>query len=86
MVEVTEQDREIARRLPDEFLKLSGTPAGRLTKLVRRYWPHFGAPARAEVTQALLVVLRPLLEPGAEVTDQKRLTCGDIVASWLARQ
>lgn len=86
VAEVTERDREVARRLPDEFLKLSGTPAGRINKLVRRYWPQAAAPAWAELTQALLLVLRPLLAPGAGVTDQKRLTCEDIVASWLGRQ
>lgn len=85
MAEVRERDREVGRRLPDEFLRLAGTPAGRINKLVRRYWPQAAAPARAELIQALLLVLRPLLEPGAAVTDQKRQTCEDIVVSWLSR-
>jgi hypothetical protein len=39
VVAATERDREMAGRLPDDFLRLTGTPAGRVTKLVRRYWP-----------------------------------------------
>ena len=86
MTDVTQQDRDIARRLADEFLKLSGTPINRLTELVSRYWRRFDAPARVQLAQVLLLVLRPLLEPGAVVSDQKRQTCEDIVVSWLSKQ
>ena len=86
VAQVTKRDRDIGRRLPDKFMKMPGTPIDRLTELVNRYWMSHTAPARSELSHALLLVLQPLLEPGAEVSDQKRQTCEDIVASWLSKQ
>jgi len=86
VAEVTDRDRHYARRLPDEFIGMSGIPIDRLTLLVGRHWASHTAPARAELAHALVLVLQPLLDPAAVVTEQKRQTCEDIVASWLARQ
>ncbi len=86
MAEVRERDRRYARQLPDEFIAMSGIPIDRLTLLVGRHWASKKAPARAELAHALMLVLQPLLDPGAEVTEQKRQTCEEIVASWLTRQ
>ncbi len=86
MAEVKERDRRYARQLPDEFITMSGMPGDRLTLLVGRHWASQTAPARAELAHALLLVLQPLLGPGAEVTERKRQACEDIVASWLTRQ
>ena len=86
MAEVKERDRRYARQLPDEFITMSGMPIDRLTLLVGRHWASQTAPARTELAHALLLVLQPLLDPGAEVTEQKRQTCEHIVASWLTKQ
>jgi hypothetical protein len=72
--------------LPDKFITMSGMPIERLTLLVGRHWASKTAPARAELAHALTLVLQPLLDPRAEVTDLKRQTCEDIVASWLTKQ
>jgi hypothetical protein len=86
VAEVKERDRRYARQLPDGFITMSGMPIDRLTMLVGRHSASQTAPARAELAHALMLVLQPLLDPGAEVAEQKRQTCEDIVASWLTRQ
>ena len=86
MAQITKRDRDAARRLPDEFMSLSGTPVSRLSRLVKRDWLASGAPARDELVHALLVLLRPLYKPGAVVTDEIRLACEETVNSWLTTQ
>ncbi len=86
VAEVTNRDRDAARRLPDEFMSLSGTPVSRLIRLVKRYWLAGGAPAREELAHALAVLLRPLCKPGAVVTDEIRVACEETVVSWLSTQ
>ena len=82
---VSNQDQQTARRLPDEFWKMPGTPVDRATALVNRYWIFHTATAREEVARVLAFVLQPLLGPAPTVTEQKRQTCEDIVTSWLSR-
>jgi hypothetical protein len=82
VAEVTQRDRKLGRRLPDEFVKLSGTPINRVTELVTRYWPSCGALARAQLAHALLLPLESLIEPGAAlITNRKRQACEDLVTS-----
>ena len=82
---VSNQDQATARRLPDEFWKMPGTPLDRATALVNLYWIFHTATARADLARVLAFVLQPLLKPAARVTEQKRQTCEDIVTSWLSR-
>lgn len=82
---VSTEEQELARRLPDEFWELAGTPLDRATALVNRYWMFHTATARAELAHVLAFVLQPLLQPAAGVTERKRQTCEDIVSSWLSR-
>jgi hypothetical protein len=80
---VTDRDRDLARRLPDEFVKCLGTEADRVIALVEDYWPSHGTISMAHLAEALVPILKKLLEPSAEVTDRDRGICEAVVATWL---
>ena len=86
MAMVTERDRELARLLPEIFLDMRLTAGLRVRGLVHKYWGFYDAQAVANLVQVLLALLKPLLQPGAEVTDKQRGTCEALVADWIARQ
>ena len=81
---VTARDPETTRQLPDDFVKLVGTPVDRVTELVSRYWMSYPPPARAELAQLLLTLFDPLLQSGAQVTDELRHECEGAVTRWIA--
>ncbi|UCG89137.1 MAG: hypothetical protein JSW71_11605 [Gemmatimonadota bacterium] len=84
---VSGRDRDAARQLPDRFVKFPiGEAKTRITELVSQYWMSYDAWARAQLVEALLPLLKPLLESGAVVSDQERDLCEGIVASWVAGQ
>ena len=87
MAVVSDRDHEVARQLPDLFVKspIAGTET-RVIELVSQYWMSYDAGARVELVEALLPLLKPLLEPGAVVSDQERDACEYVVAIWVARQ
>jgi two-component system cell cycle response regulator CpdR len=78
-------DRTAARRLPDEFLQMSGAPLERLTALVARYWGSAPESEQRQLEQMLLVVLEPLTREG-NVTQKLREACENAVMGWAARQ
>ncbi len=86
MGKVSDTDHEIARRLPDEFLRGSGISGNRVVRLVNAHWGSYDNPARAELAQALLPILEELLYAGAYVTDEHRDLCEGVVTVWLERQ
>lgn len=86
MGEVSDSDRELARGLPDEFLRGSGVSVNRVVELVSAHWGSHDNPVRAELTQALLPILEELLYTGAYVTDGHRDLCEGVVTVWLERQ
>jgi hypothetical protein len=87
MATVTERDREMARRLPDEFLESPDVEAiDRVVQLVAHYWGYHKDTARADLVRVLLPTLRRLLEPEIEPTAVDRDVCEAMVASWLAGQ
>ena len=87
MAQVTERDREIARRLPDEFLESPEVEAiDRVVLLAARYWGYHKDTARAELVRVLLPTLRRLLEPDVDPTPVDRDVCEAMVASWLVGQ
>jgi hypothetical protein len=79
------EDRNNARRLPDEFAQASGGPDHRIIGLVNRYWSGYAEAERGELTLALLPVLEGLAAPGIPVTEQHREKCVDVVVGWAAR-
>ena len=78
------EDRNNARRLPDEFAQAAGGSDHRITGLVNRYWADYAEPERGELTQALLPVLEGLAAPGVPVTDSHRERCVEVVVGWAA--
>ncbi len=78
------EGRTKARRVPDEFAQAAGGSDERITGLVNRYWPYYEAPARGELTQALLPVLEELTASGSPVTDKHRDRCVEVVVGWAA--
>ncbi len=86
MGKVSDSDRELARGLPDEFLRGSGVSVNRVVELVSAHWGSHDKPARAELAQALLPILEELFYAGAYVTDGQRDLCEGVVTVWLERQ
>ncbi len=86
MGKVSDRDREIARGLPDEFLRGSGISGNRVVGLVSTHWGSHDKPARAELAQALLPILEELFYAGAYVTDEHRDLCEGVVTVWLEKQ
>jgi len=83
----TDRELELAHRLPDDFVEGGGGSAVQsLIELVGENWDRFAIGTRAELVEALLPILDPLLESGAEVTDRERGVCEAIVAKWMQRQ
>jgi len=85
MAPMTLTARDIARRLPDEFVELEGAAAERVGVLVSRYWGSREAEAQAELRHALTYILEELANPGAYISVRHRDLCEALVASWLAR-
>jgi hypothetical protein len=83
---VPDRDLEAARRLPTEFLSLSGAPLDRVIELVNRHWDAYGQRSRAELVQALLPVLLDMLNQGPAAAEPYPGLCEGIVATWLKRQ
>jgi hypothetical protein len=81
----TYHERELARRLPDEFAQAGGPAVDRITGLVSRHWLAQGNVACAELAGALLPVLEGLLEPATPVTESIRDRCEQVVIDWLDR-
>jgi hypothetical protein len=83
----TDHDLELARRVPDDVVAAgSGDAAQRLIEIVGENWMRFPITARAELVEALLPVLEPLVRQAAKVADEQRGVCEAIVAQWMERQ
>ena len=79
-----ERERARARRLLDEFTRLSGPAEQRVAKLVRRQWPAYPLGARAFLAERLTGLLRSVPE-GTALTDDVRREVEEVVADWAAR-
>jgi len=87
MAKVSDHDLELARQLPDNFVVTGGGSAAyRHIELVGENWVRYQIKPRAELVEALLPIVEPLLEPGVEITSRDRGVCEMIVAVWMARQ
>src|SRR2546429_202935 len=58
----------LARRLPEEFLELPGSPSQRALLIVYRRWTAYPDTEQAQLAQTLLSLLEPLLRSVAEAT------------------
>ena len=85
MAPITEEDRNRAWGLPDEFLSMEGPRADRVVDLVDWYWGGHSAKERARVVRRLLVILEPLAGR-TTITDLLRERCVAAVILWLERQ
>ncbi len=84
MARITDRDRKIARGLPDEFRKRTGTALERMRALVDANW-NASAPAQREaLAQRLLAILEPLHQGAREVDAAVRVQCVEAVADWIA--
>ena len=87
MAQVSDRDLQLARQRPDDFVEAGGGSAAHgLIELVGENWVRYQMKARAELVEALLPILEPLLESGAKVTDREQGVCAAIVAKWMERQ
>lgn len=77
----------LARRLPDEFLEIRGTPVERVLRMVYQHWGSYPDGEQRQLAQALLFLLEPLLTapPGA-VPENLRRECEQVVRAWEIRQ
>lgn len=78
-------DEDVARRLPDDFMRARGTPGDRTMSLVNLYWTATEEVDRLELAQALLPILEDLAGPAERVTDGHRRSCQELVVGWAAR-
>jgi hypothetical protein len=81
---MTQDDRWFARRLPDDFLGKSGDAITRIRTVVTENWWAYQEGELSELAEALLPVLDGLTNPGAQVADDHRLQCEEVVEQWFA--
>ena len=79
-----DDDKWYARRLPDDFITRSGEAPSRISEVVKENWWDQNAESRTKLVQALVPILKDLLQPDAKVTDQHRDLCEGIVYAWFA--
>lgn len=83
---VTQWDRDVGWRLPDEWIRLKSPPAKRIEWLVKAYYGWYPSTARHELARALLPFLAPLVGSGVEVSDRHREACEHVVVDWASKQ
>ncbi len=78
------EDRWFAKRLPDDFVARSGDTFSRISQIVRENWWEHDGIALTRLIEALTPVLEPLAETTAEVLDEHRDRCIEVVEQWFA--
>jgi hypothetical protein len=74
---------QVARRLPEEFLELPGSPSQRALLIVYRYWPAYSETEQDDLAKSLHGILEPLLHGSQPtVTDSMRDDLERAVQSW----
>ena len=86
MVQLSRQDIESARHLPDGFRTLQGDPGERVRALVGYCWGQYPDGERRKVEQMLVGILEPLMDSSATLTDFIRDRCTATIQLWLERQ
>ena len=81
---MTFEDQWHARHIPDGFVRRSGNPVSRISKIVTENWWSHDARDLARLVDLLLPVLEPISEPGAAaVTEDVLEKCVAVVDHWL---
>jgi len=82
---MTQDDRWLARRLPDDYLARSGDSLMRIETIVAENWWGYDGAAMLGLVERLLPILQQV---GAQedVDDAIRDCCERAVAKWLAEQ
>jgi len=80
-----DDDTWYARRLPDDFITRSGEAAVRISEVVKENWWGYKPESRMKLVQALVPILKDLLQPGTNVTDEHRDLCEGVVYAWFAQ-
>lgn len=74
-----------ARALPDEYAGLGDASSARVLEWVARRWGDRSEGQRRQLAQILVMVLEPLNEPGATITDELRTACEQVVTQWVEK-
>lgn len=72
-----------ARSLPDEYAGLGVASSDTVLDLVARRWGDRSEGDRRQLAQILIMVLEPLNEPGARITEELRAACEQVVTEWV---
>jgi hypothetical protein len=79
-------ERTVARRLPEEFLELPGSPHQRALLIVYRYWAAYPETEQDDLVQTLAALLEPILQTRPpSIPDRLRDECEKAVQSWEKR-
>lgn len=76
-------DGPVARTFPDEYLGRGAASSGSVLEWVTRRWRGRSEGERRQLAQILVMVLEPLNEPGATITEDLRSTCEQVVTQWV---
>ncbi|MBI4499679.1 MAG: hypothetical protein HY700_00825 [Gemmatimonadetes bacterium] len=79
----TQEDPQAARSIPDEYASLRSRSGRRVLDLLERHWGDRQEGELRQLAQVLVTILAPLDQPDAEVTDDLRTACEQVVASWI---
>jgi hypothetical protein len=79
----SELDRSPAELIPDEYVRLAGTPAVRVMELINRVWGQYAEQDKRQLGQALMAVLAPLNAAQPKVTPEIRAESLRAVNLWL---
>ena len=89
MTVVSNHDRECARLLPDDFVRMQRVPISAVNvirSLIVLCWMSYPAQAKRELAEILEPILEPLTEKDATVTDELRQQCEEAVVQWIEQQ
>ena len=79
----TQEDPQGARSLPDEYARLRSRSGRRVLDLLAKRWGDRQEGELRQLAQVLVTILEPLDRPDAEVTEDLRTACEQVVATWI---
>lgn len=82
---MTQDDRWLARRLPDDYAARSGDSLMRIETIVAENWWGYDGTAMLDLVERLLPILQQV-GSREDIDDAVRDRCERAVARWLAEQ